>query len=195
MEHVPGAWDAMLSLHGGVRIDPMRVHHESHIRGHVPQGLVLFHRTGQRQHQKSEPRPSNLRDHLDVHFTDSRVEDCAHEEIIHHVARARVFAVEFIGGGEAVEIPPDTGDICDNHGSEQALAEVICDERDPEDVEIVHCEQPHQTQVVTGVSIAVIIQPLPQRSSRKSLHGHARHEACENQLHDEKEEIRNPDSL
>ena len=195
VEHVPGAGNAVLTLGGGVGVQPVREDHEGHVGGDVAEGLVLLHRAGQSEEHQGDPGPAALGDHLDVHLADAGVQDGAHEEVINHVAGAGRGAVVLVGHGQAVQVPAHSGHIGDDHRGDQALAVVVRHVGQRENTIVVRREKQHDAEVVARIAIAVIVQALAIRSGGQTLHGESRHETGQQDLHEEEKEVRHPNSL
>jgi len=185
----------VLSLHGGVGVQPVREHHKGHVGGDVAQGLILLDGAGESQEHQGDPGPAALGDHLDVHLANARVQDGAHEEVVDHIARAGGLAVVLVGHGQAVEVPAHGGHVGDDHGGEETLAEVVGHEGQREDAQVVHQEQTGHAEVVAGVAVAVVVEALAVGCGGQTLHGESGHEAGQHQLHEEEKEVRHPDGL
>lgn len=95
--------------------------------------FILFARARDGQEEHDNPGDTDFRPHFQVNGTDSRVQSCAHEDIVYEVARhAHLFTA-----GDGPKVSPEGDSEAPDHGNRHNVAVIIDDFREAEYVVVV----------------------------------------------------------
>jgi hypothetical protein len=151
--------------------------------------FVLFAGTRDRQEKYNYPRDANLRPHLQINRTNTRVEGGTHEYVVKEVARhSQLFST-----GDGPKVRSKRYRKTPDHGDSHDVAIVVDDLREAEDVVIVQDRSGDEGRVDRVKSITVIHESfITERWDRQALLHIARHNPGKEELIENKAGIHLP---
>ncbi len=173
-------------LESGIGIEPVSIQHEGHFFRQVTGLSVLLESAGESEQHECRPGPSALGNHLDINHisigeeAQTGIQTGAHEQIVHKIASRLVRLLKFALGVKSIDIPHHGGDIANDHGRDQELAEMIRDVCQVEDTRKVHQTGTKHAEVVGCIAVAVVGQALAVGCIRDTKHGQAGHICSKN---------------
>lgn len=124
--NVPAGNNQLLALRASIRIQEMRHQQEPGFSRHVTIVLVLSCTRTQGSQEQDVPRNSNLKEHLEIQPSEqSRVQFCAHEEVVDGRASHAMFGAAGKSGEVGDNGDQETRDYSHTHDASKLIDESV----------------------------------------------------------------------
>ena len=86
IKDIPSCWNALFTLHAGIRIEEMSQNHNPHWVSNVAELFLLLHGSWDSQQEQLQPRSFDFGEEFQIEHSYARIKNWAHEKIVEDVA-------------------------------------------------------------------------------------------------------------